>query len=236
MKVYVRQNQKFEKIWNKTINFSKKEEAFLNKIEELRASLLLNKTEVFIEPIIERKPLPGGKAKTVCFIAQRAAKSRSVCRLLYSIVRCFKPKICLEFGTSLGLSGAYFAAAQYFNENGGKLITLEGAASLASLAQSNFEFLGLKNVEVIYGLFEDVLEDVLIKYRPVDCVYHDGNITKDARFEYFELCRPFLSKEALFLLSCANRENAWESLLKRYSNDIEFAAITKGSTGILMIK
>ncbi|KKK93029.1 hypothetical protein LCGC14_2696960 [marine sediment metagenome] len=56
--------------------------------------------------------------------------------LLFKIVKEFKPKICLELGTCIGISAAYQAAALEMN-NQGKIYTIEGASSLVKLSENN---------------------------------------------------------------------------------------------------
>ena len=67
----------------------------------------------------------------------------------------------------LGILGAYQASAQKLNKNG-SLTTLEGAQSLASLAEANLQQLGLDNTHVVSGRFQDNLDKVLTENKPID--------------------------------------------------------------------
>ena len=60
-------------------------------------------------------------------------------RLLYHLIRQFRPTRCLELGTSLGLSTAYIAAALTMAGGTGRLVTLEGGAALTRQAEAHLE-------------------------------------------------------------------------------------------------
>ena len=58
----------------------------------------------------------------------------------------------------------------------GKIVTIEGAKTLAKYAEQNIETIGLENVRVVAGRFQDVLGEVLNESRPVDFAFIDGRI------------------------------------------------------------
>lgn len=67
-----------------------------------------------------------------------------VAELLYSLVRCWKPRVVVETGTHLGISSAYIAEA--LRDNGsGYLTTYEVIPSLKQQAEALWEDLGLTN-------------------------------------------------------------------------------------------
>lgn len=118
--------------------------------------------------------------------------------LLFRLIREFKPSVCLELGTCLGISAAYQAAVLELNHRG-RLVTLEGAESLASLARDNFKSLGLKRVVMSVGRFRDKLGEVLDAKAPIDFVFIDGHHDERATLALFEQIFPFLSESAVLV-------------------------------------
>ena len=91
--------------------------------------------------------------RTVGKVCRRASKSYFWSLLLFKLIREFEPSACLELGTCLGISASYEAAALKLNQHG-TLVTLEGAESLASLAARSLAVLGLENVDLVIGKFQ----------------------------------------------------------------------------------
>ena len=113
-------------------------------------------------------------------------------------------------GTCLGISASYQATALKLNRSG-KIITLEGAESLASLATQNFQMLNLDNVNVVVGPFHNTLDKVLDKYKPIDYMFIDGHHDEKATLDYFEQVYPFLSEKAMLLFD----DISWSNGMKR---------------------
>lgn len=86
--------------------------------------------------------------------------SPEVGRLLYMLVRTYRPTIAVEFGTSLGLSAIHIASA--LRDNGvGKLISTELNATKALRAFDHIRQAGLSDlVEIRQGDAFETLSDV----------------------------------------------------------------------------
>ncbi len=112
-----------------------------------------------------------------------ASKSETWGRRLYALIRATQPAFGVELGTCLGLSAAYQAAAMQRNGTG-RFVTLEGAPALATLAQEHLSRLGLTNVHVICGRFDDTLPGVLTE--PVGYAFIDGHHDDAATRRYFD--------------------------------------------------
>ena len=152
------------------------------------------------------KPLGGySTGKSVEFVestailgqsVKRACKRPKWCRLLYTLVEEFKPGICLELGSFVGISTSYIASAQSAYD--GILITLEGSNDFASVAKSNLKSLRLdKNVSVVSGLFFETLPGVLDELVALDFVFIDGHHDGDATLKYTELIKPKLAPTSI---------------------------------------
>jgi len=157
------------------------------------------------------------------------------CFLLFRLIREFRPSVCLELGTSLGISAAYQAAALELNHHG-EIVTLEGAESLASLARENFERLDLERVIVRVGRFQDTLGRVLREHASMDFAFIDGHHDEHATLAYFEQIFPFLSKNAVIVFDdiswSKGMERAWNTITtdKRIKTSVDL-----GKVGICII-
>jgi len=163
------------------------------------------------------------------------SKSRFWALLLFNLVRELKPKICIELGTCLGISTAYQAIAQTLN-NQGSIITIEGAAVLATMAQNHLQQLGLTNTTVVCGRFQDKLENILKDNKPVDYVFIDGHHDERATNSYFETFIPFLSNQSVIIIDDISWSNgmrrAWNKIIE---HDCVKISINLESIGICII-
>jgi protein-L-isoaspartate O-methyltransferase len=182
-------------------NLTLEEKVWIDKIEFLREELNSSATEISIVDFGAGKPKLGltnedmyrGRVvyRSIGEVCRGASKPYFWSLLLFKLIRKFKPSFCLELGTCLGISTSFQAAA--LNLNGmGEIVTLEGADSLASLAEGHFAALGLDNVSVVIGRFQDTLNDVLNVNRSVDFVFVDGHHDEKATIQYFEQLKPFV--------------------------------------------
>lgn len=181
------------------------------KIEVLRARLMKDGTILDIEDMGAGSAVAGGRQRRVGEIARHAAKPAKLGRLLYRVARYYKSKSILELGTSLGISTAYLAG-------GGKgcVWTIEGASSVAAVAENNFRELGLDNVELITGGFDERLNGVLDRMGCVDLAFIDGNHRLEPTLRYFHLLMERRGGEAIFIFDdihwSEEMEQAWEEI------------------------
>ena len=206
---------------------SSKEKEWIYKIENLRNKLNQSRVEVQIMDYGARSSLSNLSAnemyhgtkivKTVGEVSKNASKPYIWDLLLLKLIRRFRPMVCLELGTSVGISAAYQAAACKINKHG-KVITIEGAENIASIALNNFEELKLDNIKVIIGRFQDVLKQTLIENEPIDYVFIDGHHDENATLDYFKQIMPYLSDHALLIFDdirwSDGMERAWNQISK----------------------
>jgi predicted O-methyltransferase YrrM len=171
--------------------------------------------------------------RTVRDVGAGASKTDRTPLLLFRLVRELKPRTCIELGTSLGLSACYQAAALKLNGEG-RLVTLEGADSLASMAARNFASLGLDNVEVARGRFQDTLPGVLAANPAIDHVFIDGHHDETATIRYFELFLPRLAGTAVVVFDdirwSKGMKRAWDAICGRPSVRV---SVDLGSLGLI---
>lgn len=132
---------------------------------------------------------------TIGNIEKRVAVKHKYGKVLYRLVRYFSPAYIIELGTSIGISSSYMgmAAPQ------ARVITLEGAAGPAAIAQLSHQQLGLHNVQVWKGNFNQVLPELLDTTTKVVMVFFDGNHTEAATMQYFEWCMAKADEESIFV-------------------------------------
>jgi predicted O-methyltransferase YrrM len=134
--------------------------------------------------------------KRISEMCAHASKSRFWGELLFKVVRKRRPAAALELGTCLGISSAFQSAAMTLNGSG-RLVTIEGSASLAKIAAANLAGLGLTNVAVATGRFEDRLAEVLQQLGRIDYAFIDGHHDEQATEVYFNQILPYCTAGAV---------------------------------------
>ena len=231
-------------------NISPDEKAWIDRIESLREELDSSCAGISIEDFgagrpddkfTDREMYEGNIiSKTVGEVCRSASKPYLWSVLLFKLIRKFRPSVCLELGTCLGISASFQASALKLNGTGG-IVTLEGANSLAELAEGNFRTLGLDNARVVVGRFQDTLNGVLDEYGQVDFAFIDGHHDEKATVAYYRQVMPFLSERALIIFDdinwSAGMNRAWRTITADgkigFSADLKQVGICVlgGSTG-----
>jgi predicted O-methyltransferase YrrM len=147
-------------------------------------------------------------------IASASLTSPKHARRLYRLARYIKAESILEIGTSLGITTAYLSLAN----PGARIITLEGCPELCRKAGENFNKLGIENIEIIEGRFEDTLEKALEKLGGADLVIIDGNHRGEALKAYFECTMHYVKNDSVVICddihSSEEMEKAWEEIIR----------------------
>jgi hypothetical protein len=122
------------------------EKRWIDRIELLREKLDSSTTKISIvdygagspDLCLTNEEMNRGKVvtRTVGEVSKGASKPYFWSLLLFKLIRKFRPSICLELGTCLGISASFQAAALKLNGIG-KIVTMEGAESLSSLAKGH---------------------------------------------------------------------------------------------------
>jgi predicted O-methyltransferase YrrM len=200
-----------------------------DQIENLRQELRKDTTSLTIEDFGAGSSFDKTDQRTVASIAKNAAKTKKLGQLLFRMVKRYQPAMILELGTSLGLTTSYLAAANSL----AKVVTLEGAPAVATMAESNFKLLNLSNIQLVKGNFDDTLMPTIQKIPSTDFVFIDGNHQQDPTEKYF---RQLLSKthnDSILIFDdihwSRGMESAWDTIRKhpsvRCSIDLFFIGI-----------
>jgi len=134
--------------------------------------------------------------------------------LLYRLTKYFKPTSILEFGTAAGVSASYLKRG--YPE--ASLLSMEGCASVAAIAEEVFTELKLKDVEVKVGNFDSILPSLLRQLDTLDFVFFDGNHRKEPTLNYFQQCLALVNENSVFIFDdihwSPGMESAWKEIKK----------------------
>lgn len=150
----------------------------------------------------------------VSVLAKKRTHSLHYNHLLFRIVNYFQPSTILEFGTSTGASTISMALG---NQNA-LLVTMEGCASISSVAQDLIEKTHINNVKYVIGNFNKILEPTLQNFEKLDLIFVDGNHRKEPTIRYFLQCLSKKGEESVFIFDDIHYSNemeeAWEIIKK----------------------
>lgn len=153
---------------------------------------------------------------TIGDICQRSSKPAFWARMLFAVVLEYQPLRGIELGTCLAISAAYQSGALQLAGNGGTLHTLEGADSLAEQARHNLARLGIGNVTVVAGRFDQTLDGVLDELGRVDYAFIDGHHDQQATVAHFRQLMPVLAPEAVLVFDdiswSPGMQDAWRAI------------------------
>lgn len=179
-------------------------------LKNYRNSLLENKNTIEVTDFGAGSRVFKSNSRAINQIAKNAGISRKRAELLFRIVNYFQPNTILEIGTSLGLATSALSLA---NKNS-KIITLEGCPQTMSIAKSQCELQNLNNIEFVNTKFEDFLKNPKPETRNPQLIYFDGNHSKKATLEYFELLIPTITNDSVWIFDdihwSSDMEEAWE--------------------------
>ncbi|HUQ64996.1 MAG TPA: class I SAM-dependent methyltransferase [Flavitalea sp.] len=150
------------------------------QIQQLRNKLLADNSPVPMEEY-GAGSRSGPASKSVSQIARYASKSRKYGELLFRIARFYQPHYIVELGTSLGISSAYLAMA----DKSSVVLTGEGNYAVASIAKNNLTSLGLNNVKIVTGNFDNTLPEMVAAIPHIDLAFIDANHRKKPTLAYF---------------------------------------------------
>jgi predicted O-methyltransferase YrrM len=209
---------------------SDKHEAGFERIEQIRQECLKGNEIIQKTDYGESGKNYPGRAYpiSVSKIARTSLSTPKYARRLYRLVQFMNAGKILEIGTSLGITTAYLALAN----PGSRIITLEGCPELSLKAREHFHRLGIHNIDLIEGRFEDTLSKALMQLGTVDLVYIDGNHHKDAMIDYFEQCSHHSGNETVMIFddihSSSGMEEAWEIIRKKAEVQVSLDLFSTG--------
>lgn len=192
----------------------KNQDSFSHSIEAYRENLLANNTYVEVWDRGAGSRRQANNKRKISAIAKAALKPKKYSQLLGRIVSHFKPALVLELGTSLGITASYMAAANME----GSVITMEGAPNVAKEARKTFAHLGLHNVEIREGDFDEILPTYLNSVSTIGLAYIDGNHKYEPTIRYFNYLKEKSNEASIFIFDdihwSKEMETAWDEIKK----------------------
>lgn len=182
-------------------------------LEKYRNELLQNKTTIEITDFGAGSRVFKSNTRQIAQIVKTAGISAKRAQLLYRIVNYFQPENILEIGTSLGLATSALALG---NPNAG-VTTLEGCPETAKQAQLQLQKFNINTVECVVTEFKSYFQNVNLQSTICNLIYFDGNHSKKATLDYFELLLPTITNETLWIFDdihwSADMEEAWDVIV-----------------------
>jgi predicted O-methyltransferase YrrM len=155
-------------------------------------------------------------------------------RLLRQLTEAVGANRVVEFGTSTGESGIWFAVA--LRKTGGHLYTHEIDAGRMAVARRNFERAGL--IDLITIIEGDAHQTVKQHKDPVDVVFIDAD--KEGYADYLEQVLPLVRLGGLILAHNMRRPPVHPSYLKAITTnpalDTSFVLMDEAGIGITLKK
>lgn len=162
-------------------------------LNNYRNTLKNSKVELDVTDLGEgSKVLDSNKQKVSQMVASSSC-SKKEARLLFRVARYFKLNAVLELGTSLGMGTYAFALG---NKNI-KITTIEGCKNTSNFSESQFQKLGINDVNFKIGTFFSEIKELEAPY--FDCIYFDGHHNKEATIQYFEALLPKAKNDSIFI-------------------------------------
>lgn len=194
-------------------------------LKNYRNSLLQNKNTIEVTDFGAGSRVFKSNTRAINQIAKNAGISPKRAELLFRLVRYFQPETILEIGTSLGLATSALA----LGNPKAKITTLEGCPNTMAIAKNQLQLQNLNNVNFENTEFSSYLKNCQLSsitrgQKPelseanYQLIYFDGNHSKQATLEYFELLLPTISNDSVWIFDdihwSPDMEEAWEIIKK----------------------
>jgi predicted O-methyltransferase YrrM len=187
------------------------------KIEKIRKKMIEDKRLIMVNDLGSGSNRMKSGSRKVSDIAKYSAVPKKYGILLFNLAGVFGRPSILEFGTSLGFSAMYMAAASPDSV----VYTMEGCRTISEIASDNFKDAGFVNIMVQNGPFEDSLENLKNQNICPGFVFIDGNHRREPTVNYFEQIVNMAGNETVVVIDdiyySTGMADAWEEI-KRNKN------------------
>ena len=194
--------------------YDKKKYQEYQSLSEYRKFLLKSKTTIEVTDFGAGSRVFKSNKRQISKIAKTAGISPKRAELLFRITKYFQPDTILEIGTSLGLA----TSALSLGNSNAKITSLEGCPQTMAVAKNLFQVSGFKlqNIEFINTEFSSYLKNQQLTTDNQQLIYFDGNHSKKATLDYFELLLPTITNETVWIFDdihwSSDMEEAWETI------------------------
>lgn len=191
-------------------------------LKSYRNSLLNNKNTIEVTDFGAGSRVFKSNTREIAAIAKNAGISIKNAELLFRIVLYFQPKQILEIGTSLGLATSALASGLEAKTNRAKLnpkakiTTLEGCPETIHQAQLQLQKFNFNSIDFVNTEFSSHLKTENSQHTTYNLIYFDGNHSKKATLEYFNLLLPTISNDSVWIFDdihwSKDMEEAWSEI------------------------
>lgn len=179
-------------------------------LKKYRNSLIENKNTIEVTDFGAGSRIFKSNTREIGKIASTAGITSKNAELLFRIVRYFQPEQILEIGTSLGLA----SSALSLGNSKANITTLEGCPETMSFAKIQLQKFNFKNIDCINTEFTKKLTTYNQQPTIYNLIYFDGNHSKKATLEYFELLLSTITNDSVWIFDdihwSKDMEDAWE--------------------------
>ena len=194
--------------------YDKKKYPEYSILKNYRNSLLQSKSTIDVSDFGAGSRVFKSNTRAINQIARNAGISKKRAELLFRITNYFQPESILEIGTSLGLATSALSLGNIKS----KITTIEGCPNTFNVAQKQFEEFGFNNITSINSEFSSYLKNYQLAIINYQLIYFDGNHSKEATLNYFELLLPTVTNETVWIFYDIHwlpaMEVAWEVIKK----------------------
>lgn len=194
--------------------YDKKSKPEYQILKNYRKSISENKNFIEVTDFGAGSKVFNSNNRQVSKIVQTAGISSKRAELLFRVTNYFQPKNILEIGTSLGLA----TSALSLGNPKAKVITIEGCPLTSGIAKEHLEQFECDNVENVVSEFGAFLISEELQSSIFDLIYFDGNHSKKATLDYFEVLLPTINNNSVWIFDdihwSADMEEAWEMIKK----------------------
>lgn len=187
-------------------------------LQQYRNALLENKNTIEVTDFGAGSKVFKSNKRIIAQIAKTAGISSKRAQLLFRISNYFKPATILELGTSLGLATSALALGSRSLGTKASITTLEGCPNTANQCQLQLQKLNINNIECVITEFSEYLKTLNSQPITYDLIYFDGNHSKEATLNYFELLLPTITNDSVWIFDdihwSAEMEEAWKTIKK----------------------
>ena len=196
--------------------YDKKKYSEYSILKNYRKSLLENKNYIEVADFGAGSKIFKSNNRQISKIAKTAGISEKRAQLLFRIVRYFQSNFILEIGTSLGLATSALALGSRNFETKVKIKTLEGCPNTMNQCQLELQKFNFNTIDCVNAEFSSYLENLKPETLNPKLIYFDGNHSKKATLDYFELLLPTITNESIWIFDdihwSSEMEEAWTTI------------------------
>jgi len=192
-------------------------------IESLNELFILRKQLMMDKRIINPSQLganPINKCTSLKKLIKKSTSNSKKCITLFLLSKYIKPNTILELGTSIGIATIALA----LGNKKSIIYTIEGNKELADIAEENFKKIGLENINLIKGKFDDYLSFAKEIVQNPMLIFIDGNHNYVSSTKYFNEFIECINENSCIIIDDIHwsdeMEKAWNYIINHPKSTI----------------